>query len=344
MSRVTVKQKNIWLVYGEDPVLVQEKKNELLRRYFKGGGPDPVVFSGGGSFEALQAGLDGQSLFSSETAVVIENPFFLRKALKKEDEKPYALFLESLQAAGSDTFVVMTMDGKPDRRIKAVKMLLSAVSSIECSLLKASDGVELMERRLYDRGISMDAGARSYLEAVLAAWTEISQPFLETECDKIALMCREGGTVTKALLQDALPDYMDQGIFRFSDQLLDRDAMAVRDSFARVFTDPQTVLKNTGFLAAQFRKIKILKELERSGASPSEKMERLGMRSAWQLRNLETAAKKVTETEAEDFLLGLFRSQYEARLGGGQRIEDLLLRFCLEGKEGRKQSGRQERS
>lgn len=327
---------NVWLVCGDDPVLIAEKKRELLTRYFKGNPPGPTVFDGTGSFEAYRAALGGQSLFAAETAVVIENPAFLKRTLPERDEKAFDRFLTALREAPPDIFVVLTLDGKPDKRLKAVKPFAGNAqqfSLYECTLMKADDAAQWMERALYDRGKSMDGPARAYLTDVLGAWTEISQAFLETECDKIFLMC-EGKTVTKKLLEDALPDYMDQGVFRFLDRLLARDAEAVAEAVPRVFTDTQTTLKNLGALAASFRRIKMWKELSGAPMSPKEKMERLGVKGTWQLRNLERDAKKVTETEAEDFLLSLYRFQAGARMeGGGGEIGDALLRFCLRGRK-----------
>lgn len=331
---VKVQQKNIWVVYGEDPVLVQEKKNELLRRYFKERGPEPAVLGPADSLDAYRTAMEGQSLFSAETAVVIENPPFLKRALKEGDEPKYKKLLQVMKEAGPDVFVVITYEGKPDRRIKPVKALLSFASTIECTLMKPQDGAEKMEEYLYDHGKRMDREARGYLQTVLSAWAEISQPFLETECDKILLLCGDDKVVTKTLLQESLPDYMDQGIFRFTDQLLARNAEAVLEGAPRVFTDTQTTLKNIGFLASQFRRIKMLKEMRRTGASSAVMMKHLGIRGSWQMRNLEAAARHVSEEEAETFLLDLFHFQYEMRLGGSERdMEDLLLRFCLRGRK-----------
>lgn len=337
---VKVNKKNIWLLSGDDSVLIQEKKNELICRYFKGNPPDAVVFDGTGSLPEYRAALEGQSLFSSEQLVILQNPYFLKKALKKEDEAVYKDFLSLLKESGDDTFVVLTVDGKPDRRIKPVKSLLAFASVMECGLMKPADGVEKMEEYLYDRKKKLAPDARAYLETVLSAWAEISQPFLETECDKIVLMCGENSTVTKSLLQEALPDYMDQGVFRFFDKLLDRRAEDVLEDAKRVFTDGQSTLKNIGFIAARFRKIKMLKEMNRVHTPNGEKMARLEVRGAWQMRNLESDAKKVSEKEAENFLLALFQYQYNARLGGNERdIEDLLLQFCLHGKNSKRQEG-----
>lgn len=330
MGKVSNKQKNVWLVFGDDAVLIQEKKNELIRRYFKNGAPDPAVLGSGAGLPEISAALGGQSLFSSASAVVIAEPYFLKRALRKEDEKPYEAFLDELRGLSEDIFVVMTYAGKPDRRLKAVKSLLAYASTIECTLMKAEDGLQMMEEYLYDRGKRLAPDARAYLESVLSAWTEISEPFLASECDKIQLMCGDAKTVTKDLLVDALPSYMDQGIFHFYDLLIARNAAAVREGIPQVFTDQETELKNTGFLASKFRQIKMLKEMAKERPSPAEKVKRLGLRSSWQLRGLEADAKRMTEKEAEDFLLGLFRCRYHARLSGAEtEIGDVLLRFCL---------------
>lgn len=332
---VKAKQKNVWLVCGDDAALVQAKKQELIRRYFKGNPPDPTVFDGTGSFAEYRSALEGQSLFSSDTAVVIQNPFFLKRALKKDDEKPCAAFFAGLRELAPDIFLVLTLDGKLDKRTKAVKGLLDFASLIECDYLKAEDGAQHMEEYLYDRGKRLLPDARAYLEDVLSQWSEISAPFLETECDKIILVCGDEANVTKALLEDSLTDYMDQGIFSFFDRLLARDAKAVREAAPRVFTDQAAILKNVGFLAAQFRRIKMLKEMDRARTRPAEKSALLGMRSAWQMKRLAAQARQVTEKEAEDFLLALFEWQYEQRLGGGSgELEDVLLRFCLHRRTG----------
>lgn len=324
-----VKQKNLWLLYGSDPVYIHIRKQELLRRYFKGAPPDPVTFEGTGSFQAYCDQIEGQSLFSADTAVIIEKPFFLAKSIK--DEKGFAHFLEVLKEAPDSVFVIMTMEGKPDKRLKPVKKLLSLMSSLECSFMKPADGADYMEMRLSDKGLRLDREARTYLETVLSLWTDISEPFLQTECDKIVLMT-QGKTVTKALLQDALPEYMDKGIFRFIDRLLARDAAAVIADTEQVFKDTASTLKNLGALSALFRKILMWKEMKRAGLSQALMAERLGFRQAWQMRNLERQARQVTEKEAVSFLLALF--QYHEGLrqrGGGSRtIEDILLAFCMQ--------------
>ena len=85
----------------------------------------------------------------------------------------------------------------------------------------------------------------------------------------MVLMCGEKSVATKELLELALPDYMNQGIFKFVDALLDKKSQLVLESADRVFTDMTTTIKNLGLLSSKFRKIKILKEMERNHVPPT---------------------------------------------------------------------------
>ena len=328
-ERVAVKQRNVWIVHGEDAVLVQEKKAELLSRYFKGDVPEPTVLESGAALKAYRYALDGQSLFSSAAAVIAENPYFFKKALRKDDEKDFAEWLTALKALSEETFVVLTAEGKPDKRLKATKSLFALASDLECKLLKPEDAVAAVEERLYDARKHLAPAARAYLLEVLSSWTTLSKPFLMTECDKWCLMAGEEKEISKALLETALPDFMDRGIFRFFDKLTARDAKEILASADHVFTDVDAILKNTGFIASQFRKIKMLKEMERNHVPSTEQIRRLELRSSWALKALAAQAKRMTEKEAEDFLLALFQCQYALRRGMDVNIKDVLLRFCV---------------
>lgn len=186
-----------------------------------------------------------------------------------------------------------------------------------------------MSLLLAKEGKQMDPQARAYLEEVLGSWEELSLPLLQTECDKIVLMAGANPKISKRLLEVALPDYMDQGIFRFTDVLMSKRADLVLRRADRVFRNPGETIKNVGFLASRFRKIKVLKELQRNHASLQDMQKKLEIRNQWAWKSLLKDAGKVTEEEAEEFLLGLFNYQMALRRGENNILKDLLLRFCL---------------
>ena len=318
MPAKKLNKKNCCFLYGEDLVSLALRREGLLKAYFEGNPPDPVLFDGEGSLEEYENALAGQSLFSSATAVVIHNPPFLKRISKAEKEEKAALhFVERL-------------DGKPDKRTKIVKGLLSVCYSEELSLLLPRDAAGAMIRLLSAAGKRVDFSARTYLEDVLSSWDTISLPLLQTECDKMVLMCGEKSVVTKELLELALPDYMNQGIFKFVDALLDKKSQLVLESADRVFTDMTTTIKNLGLLSSKFRKIKILKEMERNHVPPTRIQQALGVRSSWQWRAVQAEARKVTEEEAEWFLLEIMKYQLASRQGASElELKDLLLKYCL---------------
>lgn len=330
MAVKSEKKENVRLLYGNDLVSLSLRKEELIKTYFKGEVPDTTVLESPGNYESCKNALGGQSLFFSKTAVIIQNPFFLKKTVRNEkEEKEFDDFIMLLQELPHDTLVILIAEGTLDKRLKTTKELSAICFAEECTLLNPREGASRMSLLLAKEGKQMDPQARAYLEEVLGSWEELSLPLLQTECDKIVLMAGANPKISKRLLEVALPDYMDQGIFRFTDALMSKRADLVLRRADRVFRNPGETIKNVGFLASRFRKIKILKELQRNHASLQDMQKKLEIRNQWAWKSLLKDAGKVTEKEAEEFLLGLFNYQMALRRGENDILKDLLLRFCL---------------
>ena len=324
------KKENVRLLYGNDLVSLSLRKEELIKTYFKGEVPNTTVLESPGNYESCKNALGGQSLFFSKTAVIIQNPFFLKKTVRNEkEEKEFDDFIMLLQELPHDTLVILIAEGTLDKRLKTTKELSAICFAEECTLLNPREGASRMSLLLAKEGKQMDPQAQAYLEEVLGSWEELSLPLLQTECDKIVLMAGANPKISKRLLEVALPDYMDQGIFRFTDALMSKRADLVLRRADRVFRNPGETIKNVGFLASRFRKIKILKELQRNHASLQDMQKKLEIRNQWAWKSLLKDAGKVTEEEAEEFLLGLFNYQMALRRGENNILKDLLLRFCL---------------
>lgn len=330
MAVKSEKKENVRLFYGNDLVSLSLRKGELIKTYFKGEVPDTTVLESPGNYESCKNALGGQSLFFSKTAVIIQNPFFLKKTVRNEkEEKEFDDFIMLLQELPHDTLVILIAEGTLDKRLKTTKELSAICFAEECTLLNPREGASRMSLLLAKEGKQMDPQAQAYLEEVLGSWEELSLPLLQTECDKIVLMAGANPKISKRLLEVALPDYMDQGIFRFTDALMSKRADLVLRRADRVFRNPGETIKNVGFLASRFRKIKILKELQRNHASLQDMQKKLEIRNQWAWKSLLKDAGKVTEKEAEEFLLGLFNYQMALRRGENDILKDLLLRFCL---------------
>ena len=80
----------------------------------------------------------------------------------------------------------------------------------------------------------------------------------------------------------------------------------------------------------------MLKEMERERVPMMRMQQILGIRSSWMWRNLVNESRKVTEKEAEDFLLAIFYYQLTARQGASEaELKDVLLKYCMKRRDDR---------
>ena len=101
-------KKNCYFLYGEDVVAVNTRQKEILKNYFTQGNPEITVFESDGTYEAYKNRLESQSLFSENIAVIINNPFFLKKKSQSEkEEKEFLSFLNVLSKLNDDTLVII---------------------------------------------------------------------------------------------------------------------------------------------------------------------------------------------------------------------------------------------
>ena len=130
-----IHKKNCYFLYGEDIVAVNTRQKEILKNYFTQGNPEITVFESDGTYEAYKNRLESQSLFSENIAVIINNPFFLKKKSQSEkEEKEFLSFLNVLSKLNDDTLVIIAQEGKIDKRIKNFKLLMNICNVIECAM------------------------------------------------------------------------------------------------------------------------------------------------------------------------------------------------------------------
>lgn len=323
-----MKVKNCFFIFGDDTVEVHHRSRAVLKTYFQGNPPPPIVMDNGTSYKEYESQIGGQSLFASNTAVILENPFFLGRSVR--DEKQFASFLDVLKHMGPETCVVIVYEGKPDKRMKGYKSLSAVAQTEECSMITSREAPRELMAMLRARHRRLDREAGDMLEAVVSSWSEISRPLLESICDKIEVLLGDSPVVTEPVLEEALPGYMGQDIFTFYHHLAAGDVNFVVSHTKNVFTDITSELKNIGFIASQFRKIKMMREMGRNHVPAAEIRKRLGFRSTWAWNRFEREARPVSEETAEWMLDSLFTWQYQRRVGSEHReLSDLFVRYCL---------------
>lgn len=327
---------NCYFLHGEDIVAIHTREKEILNKYANGQDIDVTVFDFEDTYEGYKSRLESQSLFCEKIAVIINNPFFLKKKTQSEkEEKEFEDFIDVLKNLTEDTLLIITHEGKADKRGKNVKVLNNICNVFECVMLKALSGFEQMEFKFRQNGKSLSFEAGEYLKDVLSSWSELSESLLSTECDKILLMAGNSKVISRELLEEALPEYMNQVIFKYADQLFSKNTQAILQNTDRVFYDISSEIKNIGYISSQLRKMKIIKEMQRTGKSNNEIFEFLKIKSQWQMKKILQTARNLNEFDIDNLIVDLFTYQYNKRHGQTEKkIKDVFLKFARRGKGG----------
>lgn len=322
--------KNFFLFYGDDRVLIQSECRKKIHSYFGEQAPQPVVFNGTEDYGEYIQAIRGQSLFASNTAIIINNPSFLVKNVT--DEKSFADLLAVLSHMQESTLVVLAVDGKPDRRLKTVKQveqLLAVEKGQACNLLWAKNAPAELISMFTIRHKQVPFDVRRLITDTVSAWSEISLPMLQSIADKACLLAGDNQEITMDVMQEALPGYMGQQIFRFCDELIAGNAEYILENTRHIFTDVSSEIMSLGFLSSRFRQIKIIKELKRNRIKRAEYVSLLGLKKPRMLTQIEKEADRISEGAVDWFLNELFVFQYRNRVESESlNVLDLFLRFC----------------
>lgn len=329
-SETKERLKNFFLFYGDDTVLIQSECRRKIHSYFNGQEPQPVVFNGTEDYGEYIQAIRGQSLFTSETAIIINNPSFLVKAVKDEDS--FAKLIAAMEEMPDKTLVVMALSGKPDKRLKTVKRIMDLLADKggqECNLLRPQKAPEELISMFTMRHKRVPFEVRRLITDTVSAWSEVSLPLLQSVADKACLLAGDNQEITMEVMQDALPGYMGQQIFRFCDELIAGNAEYILENTRHIFTDVSREVMSLGFLSSRFRQIKMFKELKRNRIVGKERLSLMGLHSSWQLNQIEKEADRISEGAVDWFLNELFVFQYRNRVESESlNVLDLFLRFC----------------
>lgn len=99
---------NCKILYGNDSVTIGLRREEIIRDYFHGEIPEVTVLDSPGNYDLYRSYLEGQSLFAVKTAVVMENPFFIKRPPKdKKEENEFNGFINILKELTPDILAIL---------------------------------------------------------------------------------------------------------------------------------------------------------------------------------------------------------------------------------------------
>jgi len=149
----------IYILKGEEPVFVLNKLNELLDN-----DNEKVRFDGSDkSFDVLEMldACQSNSLFSSNTSVIVKDPPFL---CKKVDENDANRILDYINNPLYETDLILyTLDNKFNNKLKLFKDISNNCQIISFDSMKQKDFVVYCQSRLNESKLKLNKEAFQYL-------------------------------------------------------------------------------------------------------------------------------------------------------------------------------------
>ncbi|KIL44468.1 DNA polymerase III subunit delta [Jeotgalibacillus soli] len=256
----------VYLVFGDEPFLIKETQQILLKHAIKEEEMD-FNFSShdleDGSLEMAMEDAETFPFMGDRRIVFIHNPGFLTAEKKKEKTEQDLSSLEAylFSPAPYTILVIIAPYEKLDERKKITKLLKKQAKVLEAKKLNEQDITSWIRQRVSSAGVQIDDDA-------IAKLVELSGTnlfMLASEIDKLALYAYDSQRISQSMVEGLTSRSVEQNVF----DLLDRAVHQKVDEALRLYYDllrqNEEPLKILALLAGQFRLIYQVKQLSSKG-------------------------------------------------------------------------------
>lgn len=267
---------NLYLLYGEEPYLIEQYKNEILSALLT---PDEremnlTVFAEDPAVEEL-AGVSGMIPFwGGRNVILLQNTHLFSAAKGKKDEtkapQREAALLKLMEKIPEQTTIIFVVDGKVDKRRKTYKHILSAGKVKEAAPLKGAELSSWLKQRFHDFDKTVDAAALQQILAAVSLMSHASLTFLNQEIIKMTLYIGERTHITVDDVTHLLASVPEMSIFAMTDAISRRDIGQALTVLEEQLESGQPKLKILGLLAHHVRQLYQVKALSSEGAGSRE--------------------------------------------------------------------------
>ena len=217
----------VTLLYGDEPQLLEEKKQNLLSTYTdrtlftlrEEQGPDYIM----GQVQEV-------SLFGEPRVFLLTHIPIFDKSKKKASSGWQQLREFLIQYDGTDPILIVYPESI-DGRLQGNKAFLQAVESYKFEKLEGESLFQWIQTYCKEHGKKLDTQGMSYLREVVDLCKDVPLGFLRTDFDRLFLLLGTHKNITREFLEEHLTDFGDKNIFRFKEALIKKDARTLLDLF-----------------------------------------------------------------------------------------------------------------
>lgn len=268
---VSVKQSQVYLLYGEESYLIQENKNEIIQKTLKKEDQEFNVSQYDMEETPIEDVVtDAETFpFLGEGKVVIaHHPVFLKaKPDKLSFEHDVEALLEYIQNPAEYTVLILIAPyEKLDERKKIFKQLKKNGEVINCQPVKEWDIDKWIQTLAKELHITVPEEIHELFTQEIGA----NLMALRKEMEKLALNVGEGGVVTKELAEQLLSHSAEASGLKLVDAVMEKNlgqAIRIYKDLEKLNEEPIAL---TALLASQFRIISQAKVLKQKGYAQNQ--------------------------------------------------------------------------
>ena len=236
----------IYLLAGEEPYYIRRAEEAILRRLL----PDAAAradalirYEEMPAIDALAESLETAPFFTDKIVVLVHDAAVFRagkKAAEGDTPAPKDAAAERLLALLTNllptTYVVFTLNAKPDKRRKLYQTVQKAGRILESEAVRPWNVEGWLNERLREMGRSMQREARTFFLNVVGMMQTISLEFLDRQLEKLTLYT-DNKQFTEADLRAAFSEMPEVSVFALMDAISARDVRRAMDLLARCRAD-----------------------------------------------------------------------------------------------------------
>ena len=330
---------HVFLLAGEESYYTRRAEEAILRRLL----PDTedradalIRYEEMPSIDTLMEALETAPFFTDKIVVLVRDAAIFRAAKKKdEDTDPPAskdTAADALIARLTDllptTYVIFTLDAKPDKRRKLYQTVEKHGRALESEPVRPWTVENWLNGRLREMGRSMHPKARTFFLNVVGIMPTISLEFLDRQLEKLTLYT-DNPQFTEDDLRAAFSEMPEVSVFALMDAVSARDVRPALDLLARCRADGVHFTVLLALLVRHVRQLWQAKRLLMNGTPPKGLGKIMGLHP-FIAEKLGGHARLFSEATLSDAVLALADADYLLKTGqaGDELLEDVVIRLC----------------
>ena len=330
---------HVFLLAGEESYYVRRAEEAILRRLL------PVAEERADALiryeempplDALMESLETAPFFTDKIVVLVRDAAIFRATKKKDgDEDAPATkdtAADALIARLADllptTYVIFTLDTKPDKRRKLYQTVEKYGRVLESEPVRPWTVENWLNGRLREMNRSMHREARTFFLNVVGIMPTISLEFLDRQLEKLTLYT-DKPQFTEDDLRAAFSEMPEVSVFALMDAVSARDVRQALDLLARCRADGVHFTVLLALLVRHVRHLWQAKRLLMNGTPPKGLGKIMGLHP-FIAEKLGGHAKAFSEATLERTVLSLADADYLLKTGqaGDELLEDVVIRLC----------------